>query len=356
MQTESVVRLQKELEKGSALLVASVPGRFYLTGFETSDGYVLITPENAYFLIDFRYYEKAKELVKSCDVLLSNAALRQVSELCEENGISNLFVESEYVSLSFFNSLKEAVSPVSVSDDGRFDSLLREMRSVKTQRELELIREAQKLTDDTFSYILERIETGRTEREVMLDMEFYMRRLGSEGVSFDFIVVSGKNSSLPHGVPTDKIIERGDFLTMDFGAVVGGYRSDMTRTVAVGSVSDEQKRVYETVLKAQNAAIDAVRPGEICKDIDKIARDIINKAGYEGCFGHGLGHSVGVEIHEWPNFNTRCEAVLKPGTVMTVEPGIYLENRFGVRVEDMVFVTESGCENITKSEKRLICL
>ena len=160
MQTESVVRLQKELEKGSALLVASVPGRFYLTGFETSDGYVLITPENAYFLIDFRYYEKAKELVKSCDVLLSNAALRQVSELCEENGISNLFVESESVSLSFFNSLKEAVSPVSVSDDGRFDSLLRGMRSVKTQRELELIREAQKLTDDTFSYILEIISRG----------------------------------------------------------------------------------------------------------------------------------------------------------------------------------------------------
>lgn len=356
MQTESVVRIQKELESGSALLVASVPNRFYLTGFETTDGYVLITPENAYFLIDFRYFEKAKEIVKSCEVRLSVAAFKEIGELCRENGISNLFVESEYVSLKLCGSLKQAVAPAKVSDSERFDTLIREMRSIKTEKELALIKEAQKLTDDTFSYILERIEAGRTERDVMLDMEFYMRRLGSEGVSFDFIVVSGKNSSLPHGVPTDKKIEKGDFLTMDFGAVVGGYHSDMTRTVAVGQVSEEQRKVYETVLKAQLAAIDAAKPGVCCKAVDKVARDIIYSAGYEGCFGHGLGHSVGVEIHEWPNFNTRCDAPFKPGTIMTVEPGIYLENKFGVRIEDMIFCREDGCEILTKSEKKLICL
>lgn len=356
MQTESVVRIQKELEKGSALLVASVPNRFYLTGFETSDGYVLITPENAYFLIDFRYFEKAKEIVKSCEVRLSTAAFKEIAGLCKENAVSTLYVESEYLSLKLYNSLKEAVAPTLVSDSGRFDTLIREMRSIKSKKELSLIKEAQKLTDDTFSYILERIEAGRTERDVMLDMEFYMRRMGSEGVSFDFIVVSGKNSSLPHGVPTDKRIEKGDFLTMDFGAVVGGYHSDMTRTVAVGEISDEQKKVYETVLKAQLAAIDAAKPGVSCKAVDKVARDIIYSAGYEGCFGHGLGHSVGVEIHEWPNFNTRCEAVFKPGTIMTVEPGIYLENKFGVRIEDMIYGCEDGCEVITKSEKSLICL
>lgn len=356
MQKEAVKTIQKELDKKSALLVASVPNRFYLTGFETSDGYVLITKDAAVFLIDFRYVEKAKETVKSCDVQLSVSPMAEIRALCEQHGIAHLYVENDYVSMSLQKDLAAAVKPTEIVADDRFDTLLRDMRSVKNETELSLMQQAQKLTDDTFSYIVERIEAGRTERDVMLDMEFYMRRLGSEGVSFDFIVVSGKNSSLPHGVPTDKKIERGDFVTMDFGAVIGGYHSDMTRTIAVGAVSDEQKLVYDTVLKAQLSAIDAVKSGVVCKDIDKIARDLIYAAGYEGCFGHGLGHSVGVEIHERPNFNTRCDTVLKAGTVMTVEPGIYLENRFGVRIEDMVFVTADGCIDLTKSPKELLVL
>lgn len=356
MQKEAVKTIQKELDKKSALLVASVPNRFYLTGFETSDGYVLITKGAAVFLIDFRYVEKAKETVKSCDVQLSVSPMAEIRALCEQHGIAHLYVENDYVSMSLQKDLAAAVKPTEIVVDDRFDTLLRDMRSVKNETELSLMQQAQKLTDDTFSYIVERIEAGRTERDIMLDMEFYMRRLGSEGVSFDFIVVSGKNSSLPHGVPTDKKIERGDFVTMDFGAVIGGYHSDMTRTIAVGAVSDEQKLVYDTVLKAQLSAIDAVKSGVVCKDIDKIARDLIYAAGYEGCFGHGLGHSVGVEIHERPNFNTRCDTVLKAGTVMTVEPGIYLENRFGVRIEDMVFVTADGCINLTKSPKELLVL
>ncbi len=356
MQKEAVKTIQRELDKKSALLVASVPNRFYLTGFETSDGYVFITKETAVFLIDFRYVEKAKETVKSCAVQLSVSPMEEIRALCEQHGVSHLHVENNYVSMSLQKDLAAAVKPTEIVADDRFDTLLRDMRSVKNETELSLMQQAQKLTDDTFSYIVERIEAGRTERDVMLDMEFYMRRLGSEGVSFDFIVVSGKNSSLPHGVPTDKKIERGDFVTMDFGAVVGGYHSDMTRTVAVGAVSDEQKRVYDTVLKAQLTAIDAVKSGVVCRDIDKIARDLIYAAGYEGCFGHGLGHSVGVEIHERPNFNTRCDTVLKAGTVMTVEPGIYLENRFGVRIEDMVFVTADGCIDLTKSPKELLVL
>ena len=157
-------------------------------------------------------------------------------------------------------------------------------------------------------------------------------------------------------MPTDKLIENGDFLTMDFGAVVSGYHSDMTRTVAVGSVTDEQIKVYNTVLKAQNEALKAIKPGVVCKDIDKVARDIIYGAGYEGCFGHGLGHSVGIEIHENPNFNTRCDKILKQGTIMTVEPGIYIENKFGVRIEDMVYVTSDGILNLTNSKKELITL
>lgn len=190
----------------------------------------------------------------------------------------------------------------------------------------------------------------------MLDMEFFMRAHGSEGVSFDFIVVSGKNSSLPHGVPTDKKIEKGDFVTMDFGAVVNGYHSDMTRTVAVCNVSDEQLNVYNTVLKAQEAAILKIKSGMICSDIDKVARDIINTAGYEGCFGHSLGHSVGVEIHELPVLSPSCDKPLTAGNIVTVEPGIYIENKFGVRIEDMVCVTDDGCENLTHSPKNLIII
>ena len=211
------------------------------------------------------------------------------------------------------------------------------------------------MTDDTFTYIIERISAGRTERDVMLDMEFYMRRMGSEGVSFDFIVVSGKNSSLPHGVPTDKKIENGDFLTMDFGAIVNGYHSDMTRTVALGYVNDEQRAIYNTVLKAQLAVIDGARPGMRCCDVDKIARDIIETP-YPNTFGHGLGHGVGFEIHEWPRFNKTDETICEPGMVITDEPGIYIPGKCGVRIEDMLLITDDGCRSLTHSPKELIIL
>ncbi len=356
MTTERVNKLRAELSTGEALLITSGPNRFYLTGFESSAGAVFLTADSADFLIDFRYVEKAKSVVRSCNVQLSQRTDSEIADLCAKYGVKRLYVEAHSTSVSRAAALRDALGGVEVSDDDRFDRLIDKLRSVKSAGELELIKKAQELTDKTFSYILNNIKPGRTERDIMLDMEFYMRKLGSEGVSFDFIVVSGKNSSLPHGVPTDKPVEKGDFVTMDFGAVVGGYRSDMTRTVAVGSVSDEQKRVYETVLMAQKAALGAVKAGLVCRDVDKIARDIIYSAGYEGCFGHGLGHSVGVEIHEDPAFNTRCETVLLPGTIMTVEPGIYLENKFGVRIEDMVYVTEQGCENLTHSEKNLIIL
>ena len=353
---ERVVKICDALDKSEALLITSEPNRLYFTGFHSSAGMVLITKNNGNFFIDFRYFEKAKATVDSCDVILSQRTFSEIYELVKKQGINKIYVETQSISVSEFKSLCETFENIEVSNENKFDVLIEEMRSVKTEKEVELIKKAQKLTDETFDYILDRIKVGRSEKEVMLDMEFFMRSKGSEGVSFDFIVVSGKNSSLPHGVPTNKLIENGDFLTMDFGAVVSGYHSDMTRTVVVGSVTDEQIKVYETVLKAQNEALKAIKPGVICKDIDKIARDIIYNAGYEGCFGHGLGHSVGIEIHENPNFNMRCDKILKQGTIMTVEPGIYLENRFGVRIEDMVYVTKDGIENLTKSAKKLITL
>lgn len=353
--SNKVVKIQEFLNLGEAALVTSGENRFYLTGFPSSAGTVLVTKQKAYFLIDFRYFEKAKKTVTSCEVILAEKGGVSVLDLLGKENIKKLFVETEKTSVAEFKGMKEKYGEVLTESD-EFDKYITRCREIKDEKELALIREAQKLTDDTFSYILERIEAGRTEKEVMLDMEFYMRKLGSEGVSFDFIVVSGKNSSLPHGVPTDKVIEKGDFLTMDFGAVVGGYHSDMTRTVAVGEASDEMKLIYNTVARAQGESFKLIKAGANCFDVDKASRDVIYGAGFEGCYGHGLGHSVGVEIHEEPRFSPACNRILETGMVMTVEPGIYLEDKFGVRIEDMVFVTDDGYENITKSDKKLIIL
>ena len=353
---ERILNIAKNLETGEAALITSDANRFYLTGFNSSAGCVLVTKELAYFLIDFRYFEKAKNTVISCKTVLLESLSQSLSELLKKHNVKKLYVETYALSFSDFGRYSKMLENIEVSSDCKLDILLENLRSRKSPQELQNIISAQKLTDDTFSYILNHISVGKTEKEIMLDMEFFMRKQGSEGISFDFIVVSGKNSSLPHGVPTDKPIEKGDFVTMDFGAVVNGYRSDMTRTVAVGCVTDEQKMVYNTVLFAQNAALNEISAGKVCKDIDAVARNIINDAGYEGCFGHGLGHSVGIEIHENPAFNTRCETKLQSGMIMTVEPGIYIENKFGVRIEDMVYVTDDGCENITKSKKPLIIL
>lgn len=351
-----ILKLQNALNYGEAFLITENSNRFYLTGFNSSAGTVLITKSNAVFFIDFRYFEKAKRTVDSCEVVLYDKGDKGIYKFCTAQKIKTVFVECEHTSIARHGYLNDLFQEIEISKDNVLDRNLNEMRAVKSQSEIELIRKAQSLTDSTFDYILPRITTGRTEREVMLDMEFFMRSMGSEGVAFDFIVVSGKNSSLPHGVPTDKKIEKGDFVTMDFGAVVDGYRSDMTRTVAIGSATDEQKNVYNTTLMAQLAALDAIKSGTVCGNIDKIARDIIYNAGYTGCFGHSLGHSVGIDIHETPNLSPNGKAVLTVGNVVTVEPGIYLENKFGVRIEDMVCVTENGCDNLTKSPKQLMVL
>ena len=340
------------LSDATAALINSDSNRFYLSGMKSSAGYIVITRQKAVLLIDFRYFEKAKNTVTALEVVLLKNTFEQIKEIIGQ--ADKLFIETDSMSIANATLFEEKLG-VEVLRDKTLSETISHMRSIKSDAEIEKIKAAQRLTDETFSYILPRIETGRTEKEIMLDMEFFMRKNGSEGVSFDFIVVSGKNSSLPHGVPTDKKIEKGDFITMDFGAVINGYRSDMTRTVAVGSVTDEQRQVYNTVLAAHSSAIKAACAGQKCVDIDKIARDIIEKD-YSGCFGHGLGHSVGIDIHESPSFNTRDNTLLRPGMVLTVEPGIYIENKFGVRIEDMIIITDDGNIDITQSPKELIVL
>ena len=353
---ERIKNLQNFLEDNQAAIITDDKNRLYFTGFASSAGTVIITKHNSFLLIDFRYFEKAKALVSSSRVILCERLYDQLNQLFKDLNIKEILLESDNVTLSQLNTFKEKFSGVEINTENSLSKQINLLRSIKSDEEIESIIKAQKLTDLTFSYILTKIKTGMTEKEIMLDMEFLMRDAGSEGTAFDFIVVSGKNSSLPHGVPTDKRIENGDFITMDFGAVVNGYRSDMTRTVAIGEITDKQRLVYDTVLKAQSVSLKSIKPQTECKEIDRIARDIISDAGFGNCFGHGLGHSVGLDIHENPALNARDTTPLQKGMIMTVEPGIYIENEFGVRIEDMVVVTEDGCQNLTHSPKELIIL
>ncbi len=351
---QRLAALQRQLPPQAALLIESAANRFYLTGFVSSAGFVLVSRERAVFYIDFRYAEAAAAAVGHLPVVQSMQPMQEIRSFLAAEGLTTLYIETEHTALRRVAALREALDGIVVLDEDVFDTALTTMRQIKTPPELACIRRAQTMTDDTFAAILPRLAVGRTEREVALDMEFIMRRMGSEGVAFDFIVVSGCNSALPHGVPGDRRLAAGDFVTMDFGAVVNGYRSDMTRTVAIGRVDEAQRRLYDTVLEAQQAALAAIRAGVACDTVDRIARDHIDAAGYAGCFGHGLGHGVGIDIHEAPSFSPRCKTMLQPGMVMTVEPGIYCAGQYGVRIEDMVVVTADGCENLTHSPKELI--
>ncbi len=338
-----------------AAVILSRSNRRYYLGFDSHDaGLLFVTREKAYYIIDFRYIEIARATVKDAVVLLQENIGVQVRTLCERHNVKTAAVETSYATLRDVQRVKGMLLTTELLQDNALDELILRQRAVKDAGEIALLKEAQRLTDETFTYILPRLTAGSTEREIALDMEVYMRSQGAEAVSFDFIVVGGQNSSLPHGVPGDYAVQKGDFITLDFGALVEGYHADMTRTVALGTVTDEQRVVYATVLKAQLAAIDAAKAGLLCSDIDKVARDIIYQAGYEGCFGHGLGHGVGVEIHEDPRFSPQCSEIARDGIVMTIEPGIYLAGRFGVRIEDFGVVTKEGFENFTKSPKELI--
>lgn len=340
-----------------AAIITSEKNRFYLTGFPSTDGIVVVTREQSYFLTDFRYAEAAERQIHSCNVVMYQRPGESLKEILIRHGVRVVLLENEKLTLGdarrFENML--ALTGTYAVEDTTLDNILCSLRMIKTPDEIQKIKNSQKITDDAFQFILPKIKAGVTEREIALEIEFFMRRQGADGVAFDLIVVSGKNGSLCHGVPSSKMIEDGDFVTMDIGALLDGYHSDMTRTVAVGHVSEEQRNVYDTVLKAQLAAISAVKPGVICSDVDTVAREIIEK-NYRSTFGHSTGHGVGVEIHEWPRFAQGCRILAKPGMVVTVEPGIYLADKFGVRIEDMVAVTENGCENLTCSSKELFIL
>jgi len=340
----------------AALITSNINMR-YLTHFNSDDaGILLVTKKIAFFIIDSRYIEAAKKYENDfLDVILQNKMLEQIKNLCIENNIKSIAIEKGNITLSTFEKLKNELDCVTFSDFN-ISEVIANLRAIKDFNEINKIITAQQITDKAFSYILERIEEGRSEKELALELEFFIRSNGADDVSFNIVFVSGKNSSLPHGVPTDKKLQKGDFVTIDFGADIDGYKSDMTRTVAIGDISDKQKEIYDIVLKAQESALNFINIGENCSDIDKIARNYIKSAGYGDYFGHALGHSVGLEIHESPNFSPLSNDILKPGMVLSVEPGIYIPENYGVRIEDLVVITEKGYKNLTKSNKALIIL
>lgn len=353
-------RIQKLFDKlpqgTQAALIKTDENRFYFLNFDAGDaGVMVLLPNKSYFIIDSRYIEIATNEVKHVEVVLEKEALVQVNEILKANNVETLLVESE-ISLGYAAKLEKALDGVKLDKTSLLSDAILSLRKIKDEYEIDCIRKAQSITDACFTHILPFIKAGVREVDIAIEMEMFMRKNGSHGIAFATILVAGKKTSLPHGEPGDNIVQNGDFVTLDFGAKVNGYCSDMTRTVAVGSVTEKQKHVYDTVLKAQLAACNGAKAGMLGCEVDKIARDIIYDAGYEGNFGHGLGHSLGIEIHEEPRYSPRSKEVVEKGTVMTIEPGVYLAGEFGVRIEDTVLVCENNIEIFAKSDKNLIIL
>lgn len=339
-----------------AALILSAENRFYFLDFDSEDaGSLLVLPDRMVYIIDSRYIEVATDGVKDAQVVLEQNALQQLADILKEEGVQNLYVENR-ITVGTLDRLRQAFDGVALDATPTLNNAVNALRAIKDEREVARMKRAQEITDACFTHILPFIKEGVREIDLMLEMEHYMRSHGAEKVAFDTICVAGPNTSRPHGVPGTYRVRPGDFITMDFGAKYEGYCTDMTRTVAFGDVSEEQRKVYDMVLRAHLAGIDAVRGGVVGSDVDKVARNIIYGEGYEGYFGHGLGHAVGIEIHEDPRFSPLCNSVIEAGMMMTVEPGCYLPGRFGCRIEDTVLVTQTGCQPLPKSDKSLLVL
>lgn len=347
---------QKIQNFADAALIFSEENRRYFTGFPSSDGALLVYKNTALFFTDCRYTEAAAKCIGDEFVIDSSNLYEKLKEIFTKNSLKKIALENNKITLAEFDTLKEKLPECTFVTSSALADAVEDIRIVKTEDEINKIKAAQKIAEDAFNHILTFIKPGVTEKETALELDFYMLSHGAEAVSFETIAVAGKNSSMPHGVPGEYRIQNGDFLTMDFGAVVDGYHSDMTRTVAIGKVTEEMKKVYYTVLEAQNKALSALHDGITGVQADKEARDIIEKAGYGKNFGHGLGHGVGVEIHESPRLSPKAPHTLKEGHVVTVEPGIYIPGSFGVRIEDMAVITKDGCINLTSCPKELMVI
>jgi Xaa-Pro aminopeptidase len=337
-----------------AMLITSEANRLFATGFHSTAGVALVTSGDAWFFTDSRYVEAASMAVKNAVVLPVDRFEtygKRINLMIEDSGIKTLGFEDESATyheyLEWSMKLKAALNPA--------QKLLTNLRAVKSKEDLEDMIAAQRIAEKAFEEILPIISTDITEKELSAELLYRCMKNGADDKAFDFIVVSGERSSMPHGVPTDSKIQNG-FLTIDFGVKKNGWCSDTTRTICIGRPTDEMRRVYDTVLQAQLAGIEKARAGILGKEIDETARHVIDEAGYGECFGHGFGHALGLEVHEAPNAAPSSDAVMPAGAVISAEPGIYLPGRFGVRIEDVLYITAEGSENITMLPKELFVL
>lgn len=337
-----------------AMLITSEPGEFYAVGFH-GEGVALITANESWYYTDSRYIEAAEELVKADHVAVPEKGRNYratIDVLAKEHGLKKIGFEEDYMTVSAHNLWSEGVEAELLPAS----SLIGVLRASKDKEEMEAMKKAQGIAEQALEETLKSLKPGVTEKEIAALLEYNMIRFGAEKKSFDSIIASGPNSSKPHAVPSLRKIQEGDFVTIDFGCVVDGYCSDTTRTFAVGQPTEEMRKVYDTVLQAQLAGIAAAKAGVTGKEIDAAARKVIDDAGYGEYFGHSFGHSLGIEIHENPNAAPSNSDPMPVGAVISAEPGIYLPGKFGVRIEDVLILDESGCVDITKYPKELIIL
>ena len=338
-----------------ALLLTADANIRYVTGFTGSESYVLLSFRGRFFITDGRYTEQAEKECPGFTVIEwkkgSRTVERVLAGLCRKHQLRRIGFEQDRLTYESHRKLSDALSGVELVPT---KGVVEDIRYVKDPEEIDCIRKAAEIADRAFDQILRFIRPGLTERRVIYELEYYLNEAGSEGAGFSPILVSGVNTSLPHGIPSDRRIEDGDFVTMDFGACRRGYRSDMTRTVVVGTANFEQKRIYELVREAQQAALDAIGDGVRGTVPDRAARAVFAREGLEREFRHGLGHGVGLEIHEPPFMAKTCTRTLKEGCVVTVEPGLYIPGWGGVRIEDTVVVRKDRPEVLTRSSKELI--
>ena len=349
----NIARIQEALVRRDldAILITDEKNQRYATGFAFTDGIVVVAREKAWLLTDSRYIEAAENTAGGCcSVQLfdrQHSMSDRIRAALQEAGVEKLAAEDEKLSFARWSALeKTAQRQLLPAGD-----LMMELRASKSPEEIESMIRAQRISEKALEEVLHIIKPGMTEKQVMAELVYHMLKNGSEGNSFDPIVVTGAKTSMPHGVPGDEVIREGDFVTMDFGSLSDGYCSDMTRTVAVGHATEEMRKIYGIVLEAQLAGIAAARSGIPGKVIDQAARDVIEKAGYGPYFGHGFGHSLGLDIHEAPNAGPRGEALMAENDLCSAEPGIYIPGKFGVRIEDVMILRADGAEVITKAPK-----
>ena len=350
---EKYISLLEDETRG--LLLTSRFSRHYAAQFDIAEGVAVVSKAGCRYFTDSRYIESAQNGIQSFQVMemnRENPFSKLINEACADFGVSTLGYEEEYLTVAEFMAYEKKLNASLTPMSGKINAL----RQVKEEYELERMRKAQQITDAAFAEVLTRIEYGMTEKELAAELIYCLLKNGGEGLSFEPIVISGPNTSLPHGVPGDRRLREGDFVTMDFGVIYQGYCSDMTRTVALGYATEEMRRVYDTVLKAQQAGIAATRAGVTGAQVDAAARQVIEDAGYGPYFGHSYGHSIGMECHELPACAPSGKTVMLENMVTSAEPGIYLPGKFGVRIEDVVIFKEDGCENLTHSPKNLIII